>query len=328
MKSAKKFKSHQVPRQKGERARLKVVSGPDQGSVYVVFGAQATIGRGEEADIFIGDLRASRTHARIDQAGKGWTVKDLDSANGILLNGKRAKSSPIQIGDTVSLGDTILEFVSAEMGTLLLMAPARSLDQLQMERKNYREQVQKIQGLGTLEGLGEHKKTWVMILGGAGLGLFLLFSPEPSAPVATAKKKANSSDQKNLAMFLPQIENDEMKKASERFYREGVREYLLRNYGRAQSMFQTTLQVNPGHSQAKLYLEITRAAINEEAAKTVTLARRALDLGRSREAENFFENILRLYQRDQTAPQYIEASDQLKKLREARMPASKGGNTL
>ncbi|MCM0605319.1 MAG: FHA domain-containing protein [Xanthomonadaceae bacterium] len=331
MKSAKKFKTHQVARQKGEKARLKVVSGPDQGTIYVLYGVKAIIGRGEEADVFISDLRASRAHAEIQWNGKGWIATDSNSANGILINGNKLKTSPIQIGDTISLGDTVLEFVSQDASTLLLMSPARNMGQLQLERKTYKEQINRIRSMGTLDGLGEHKQTAILILAGLGFGLFMFLSPNTDLITAEAiKKKAPPTDQKKLAAFLPEIENIDMKKASEKFFREGTREYLMQNYGRAQGLFQTALQVNPGHSQARLYLELCKAAVDEEASKTLMLARRALGLGKIRQSENYFENILKLYQRDQSAPQYVEAWEQLQAIRKpaAKKPEEPGGTAL
>lgn len=327
MKSAKKFKSHQVPRQKGEKARLKVITGPDQGAIYVLFGAKASIGRGEEADVFISDLRASRTHAELQWNGKAWMVSDNNSANGILINGKRVKSGIVQIGDTFSMGDTVLEFVSSEASTMLLMAPARGMEQLQLERKTYKEQINRIRSLGTLDGLGEHKRTAVLILAGLGFGIFMMITPDTDQITSeSVKKKSQSTEQKKLAAFLPEIENEDMKKASEKFFREGTREYLMRNFGRAQGLFQTALQVNPGHSQARLYLELCKAAVDDEASQTLMLARRALGLGKTRQAQNYFENVLKLYQRDQTAPQYVEAWEQINAIRKIASKAEKRGD--
>ena len=58
MSTALKFKSTTVPRQNNEQSRFKVVKGPDYGSVFVITGQTATIGRGEENDVVISDLKA------------------------------------------------------------------------------------------------------------------------------------------------------------------------------------------------------------------------------------------------------------------------------
>ena len=54
--------------------------------------APAVVGRGDDADIQVEDGRVSRHHLRITPRGAGWTVEDLDTANGTFLNGLRVGS--------------------------------------------------------------------------------------------------------------------------------------------------------------------------------------------------------------------------------------------
>src|SRR5690242_14810060 len=111
MGSALKFKQNNVPRQQGEQARLKVLQGPDYGSLYVIIGNKASIGRGEENDIVISDLKASRRHAEVTLGQKGWVINDLGSSNGILYGGKATRTTPLRNSDAFTLGETTLEFV-------------------------------------------------------------------------------------------------------------------------------------------------------------------------------------------------------------------------
>src|SRR4051794_15084288 len=106
MANAQKFRQTNVPRQQGEQARLKTVQGPDYGSTFVITGSKASIGRGEECDIMISDLKASRKHAEFSAVPGGWQVRDLGSANGILHNGKVIRSGTVRSGDTLTLGET------------------------------------------------------------------------------------------------------------------------------------------------------------------------------------------------------------------------------
>src|SRR4051812_1939656 len=108
MPSAVKFKQINVSRQQGERARLKVVQGPDYGSVFVITGEKAGIGRGEENDVMILDLKASRKHAQFILRSTGWEIQDLGSSNGILHNGKAARAAKLANRDTVTIGETTL----------------------------------------------------------------------------------------------------------------------------------------------------------------------------------------------------------------------------
>ena len=58
-----RFRVQNVARQAGELARFRVAKGPDRGSIFVLRDSRVTIGRGEDSDIMIGDLKASRFHA-------------------------------------------------------------------------------------------------------------------------------------------------------------------------------------------------------------------------------------------------------------------------
>ncbi|TVR42966.1 MAG: FHA domain-containing protein [Planctomycetota bacterium] len=77
------------------------------GSTYPITGTLA-LGRHREANIKIADPRASRRHAEIglDSAGTPW-IRDLGTANGTLLNGKRLdpnQQQPLSHGDRLSIG--------------------------------------------------------------------------------------------------------------------------------------------------------------------------------------------------------------------------------
>src|SRR6266404_8938998 len=78
--------------------------------------AEVTLGRALDADIRINDSRASRLHARIiteHDAGTGQTryrLKDLDSTNGTILNGKVIDQALLQDGDKFEVGDQLIRF--------------------------------------------------------------------------------------------------------------------------------------------------------------------------------------------------------------------------
>jgi pSer/pThr/pTyr-binding forkhead associated (FHA) protein len=56
----------------------------------------------------------SRRHAEVRPAADGWTVTDLGSTNGVLLNGRSAQGvAPLRAGDRLGLGSTELVFETA-----------------------------------------------------------------------------------------------------------------------------------------------------------------------------------------------------------------------
>ena len=89
--------------------RLEVVRG--QGGPYLLpDDDEATIGRSDEAKLTLRDPSASRLHAAISHGGRGWTVRDLDSANGTYVNGSPVKEAVLTDGDILLIGNTELRF--------------------------------------------------------------------------------------------------------------------------------------------------------------------------------------------------------------------------
>ena len=69
-----------------------------------------TIGRGSEADLRINDPGISRLHARIscedDPQGMKITIQDLNSTNGVIVNGERVTSTELGDGSRIEIGKT------------------------------------------------------------------------------------------------------------------------------------------------------------------------------------------------------------------------------
>ena len=81
------------------------------GRRLVVAPEGAVIGRGRDCDVVLDDAGISRRHAHIRPTAHGWTIEDLRSTNGVLLNGERLRGSrPLQIGDRIELGTTEVVF--------------------------------------------------------------------------------------------------------------------------------------------------------------------------------------------------------------------------
>ena len=71
----------------------------------------AVIGRSRDCDIVLDDAGVSRKHAEIRPSGDGWTVADLGSTNGVLVNGLSV-GAPRELspGDYIEIGSTQLLF--------------------------------------------------------------------------------------------------------------------------------------------------------------------------------------------------------------------------
>lgn len=314
MGAAVRFKQLSVPRQPGEQARLKVLQGPDYGAVFVITGMKTTLGRGEENDIMVSDLKASRRHAEISLSAQGWQVRDQGSANGLLHNGKATREGKLSTGDTLTFGETTLEFLAAEAGTLMLVAPPRSGEDLKAEQTALDAQKKRVRslGAGAAPAGGSSKKLMYAAL--AGVGAFMLLSSDPEPTTQNAKKKSASSE--DLSKYLPGPGplDPATERTAEQFFKAGFREYLAGNYLRAKAQFETVLQMAPGHTLSTLYLQNAENSIKEEVKFHIDQGKISTEAGKLREAKAHYEAVLRILFRDQSNPSVSEARDQLEKV--------------
>ena len=71
---------------------------------------RVVIGRSRECDLQLADANVSRRHAELRQEGASFWIIDLDSTNGLEVNGRRLKRSKLEDGDRLTLGSTELTF--------------------------------------------------------------------------------------------------------------------------------------------------------------------------------------------------------------------------
>jgi hypothetical protein len=95
---------HSVPPQ------LVTVDGPTQGKVFELAKDRISLGRLPESDVLLSDPGASRRHAEIRQQDGGWVIADLGSTNGTMVNELTIGERPLQDGDRITIGRTVLEF--------------------------------------------------------------------------------------------------------------------------------------------------------------------------------------------------------------------------
>jgi hypothetical protein len=87
-----------------------IVSLTFDGTKHELDGGRATIGRSKDCDIQLADANVSRKHAEVRQEGAAYWAVDLDSTNGMEVNGRRQKRAKLRQGDRITLGSTELVF--------------------------------------------------------------------------------------------------------------------------------------------------------------------------------------------------------------------------
>jgi signal transduction histidine kinase len=90
--------------------RLIVIKGADEGTQVELTGPVLSIGRDGTNQIRLHDTEVSRRHAELRQAGDDYQVVDLESANGTFVNNQKVENAPLQSGDHILIGQTILVY--------------------------------------------------------------------------------------------------------------------------------------------------------------------------------------------------------------------------
>jgi pSer/pThr/pTyr-binding forkhead associated (FHA) protein len=99
------------------RAFLMVSTGAAAGTVFPVTEASVLIGRSLDAQVSINEQAISNEHARLEQEGAKFTLRDLGSTNGTYVNGQRLVDAVVLAGgDSIRMGSTTFTFVTRESG--------------------------------------------------------------------------------------------------------------------------------------------------------------------------------------------------------------------
>lgn len=98
-----------APSENDRAAMLKVVRGPQIGSMFAVQG-RMIVGRNPHCDIFLNDMTVSREHAVIEHQPNGYRLTDSNSYNGVWVNDEMVESVVLRDGDLVQFGTFTLEY--------------------------------------------------------------------------------------------------------------------------------------------------------------------------------------------------------------------------
>ena len=90
---------------------LKQTEGPGVNTLRFILDKEIMVlGRSAGSDLHLENDNVSRSHARLTRIDDEYTVEDLDSRNGILLNGLAVHSAVLRDGDELHIGDFVFTY--------------------------------------------------------------------------------------------------------------------------------------------------------------------------------------------------------------------------
>lgn len=92
--------------------RLVVLNTEFAGREFACIRTELRVGRTDDNDIAIDHRSLSRTHCKVVREDSGeWRVLDMESANGLMVNGESYAQATLRSGDVVELGHVKMKFV-------------------------------------------------------------------------------------------------------------------------------------------------------------------------------------------------------------------------
>jgi len=92
--------------------RLLAITGPEHGASYPISVDSFAIGRGPNNQLWLAEASVSRAHCAILRQGDDFTIRDLDSFHGTLVNDERVTERALVHGDCIKIGGTLLMFLT------------------------------------------------------------------------------------------------------------------------------------------------------------------------------------------------------------------------
>lgn len=136
-------------------ASLLVTQGQWKGQEFAFANAEVLVGREDDCDIqLVDDSKVSRHHSKFIPDNGTWSLVDLESANGTLLNDAPVTTAVLKDSDVVTIGDSIFMFRDAVVAlaqtedeaqkTLTLADDLKLVEQMRQSMDAIRKEVGKV----------------------------------------------------------------------------------------------------------------------------------------------------------------------------------------
>ncbi|HSA23313.1 MAG TPA: FHA domain-containing protein [Myxococcota bacterium] len=256
-----------------EVGRLVVMTTELAGQTFALDKSEMTIGRTEDNDIVVAHRSVFSRHAKIVHDAGVYRIVDMDSANGVLVNGEEYARVDIRKGDVIELGHVKFQFMAAgeQAGGVASAPPApRAMVDATAAEAEAQAQAGK-RGLGMKLGLGLGA---VAVLG---VGTFLVLHFMNQGTTTEAGQDAGvavaGGDASTGPVEGPPGPTAEPR-AADRF-QDGLNLMKTGEWKAAEAAFQATLALEADHKGARAMLEKVQA--ENQSAELLTKAKKAID---------------------------------------------------
>jgi len=94
-----------------QTASMVILTGPRAGAAFSLAKPRTIVGRGPGVDVAFEDPAMSRQHLALEIREGRFHVRDLDSTNGVMLNGRIVTAAELKHGDRLKAGDHEMELI-------------------------------------------------------------------------------------------------------------------------------------------------------------------------------------------------------------------------
>ncbi len=114
---------------------LEILDGSQKGLVFPIEGERVTLGRRPENSLVLKDEKCSGQHAEIVQESGQFVLRDLDSRNGTILDGRKIQEVALSPFDILQIGTTQIAFRDADQAMPTDDMSMTTLDQSTVARR-------------------------------------------------------------------------------------------------------------------------------------------------------------------------------------------------
>jgi pSer/pThr/pTyr-binding forkhead associated (FHA) protein len=259
------------PSEAGVHHRLLCMTGPSKGKVFYLIGKRIIIGRGDAADVQIVDVKISREHAELSFAESGYTITDLGTENGIIVNDSKIKQKKLEDNEKIVIGQTVLKY------NIIEVLKSSIVNYEETATVSVKNKTTSLKNTSKYEASEYSKKTSTAEKGKPKILIFglliavvfyvLFGTSEPTQSKRIKTKEVNDFDIP-LTLNKKESQDDaESKKKLDSYIHSGRREFSEGNYFRAIEDFRLALLLSPNNGHASFYLSKAKQRLDEDIEK-------------------------------------------------------------